>query len=169
MSRGLCCHVGGQIDFDSEGNLFLSTGDDTNPFQSAGYTPIDDRVTRNPAFDARRTSGNTNDLRGKLLRIRLMDGTRSRMIMIRVRAFVPDSGGKLFGRNQARTRPEIFAMGLRNPFRFAVDRCTGDVYVGDYSPDAQPGGPGAWAGGSGRWMMVRRRRQLWVAVLHDAE
>ena len=73
MSRGICCHVGGQIDFDSEGNLFLSTGDDTNPFQSAGYTPIDDRATRNPAFDARRTSGNTNDLRGKLLRIRLMD------------------------------------------------------------------------------------------------
>ena len=57
MSRGICCHVGGQIDFDGEGNLFLSTGDDTNPFQSAGYAPLDDRVTRNPAFDARRTSG----------------------------------------------------------------------------------------------------------------
>ena len=71
MSRGICCHVGGQIDFDSRGNLFLSTGDDTNPFQSAGYAPLDDRETRNPAFDARRTSGNTNDLRGKLLRIRV--------------------------------------------------------------------------------------------------
>ena len=71
MSRGICCHVGGQIDFDGEGNLFLSTGDDTNPFQSAGYAPLDDRVTRNPAFDSRRTSGNTNDLRGKLLRIRV--------------------------------------------------------------------------------------------------
>ena len=71
MSRGLCCHVGGKIDFDGEGNLFLSTGDDTNPFQSAGYAPLDDRANRNPAFDARRTSGNTNDLRGKLLRIRV--------------------------------------------------------------------------------------------------
>ena len=71
MSRGICCHVGGQIDFDGQGNLYLSTGDDTNPFQSAGYAPLDDRVTRNPAFDARRTSGNTNDLRGKLLRIRV--------------------------------------------------------------------------------------------------
>ena len=68
MSRGICCHVGGQIDFDNAGNLYLSTGDDSNPFQSAGYTPIDDRENRNPAFDARRTSGNTNDLRGKILR-----------------------------------------------------------------------------------------------------
>ena len=76
MSRGICCHVGGQIDFDGQGNLYLSTGDDTNPFQSAGYTPLDDRETRNPAFDARRTSGNTNDLRGKLLRIRVRDERR---------------------------------------------------------------------------------------------
>jgi glucose/arabinose dehydrogenase len=37
--RGICCHVGGQIDFDGRGNLFLSTGDDTNPFFSDGYAP----------------------------------------------------------------------------------------------------------------------------------
>jgi cytochrome c len=61
--RGICCHVGGQIDFDGRGNLFLSTGDDTNPFFSDGYAPLDDRPGRNPAFDARRSSGNTNDLR----------------------------------------------------------------------------------------------------------
>ncbi|MET9445120.1 PQQ-dependent sugar dehydrogenase, partial [Streptomyces sp. NPDC006610] len=35
-SRGLCCHVGGDIDFDAAGNLYLSTGDDTNPFASDG-------------------------------------------------------------------------------------------------------------------------------------
>ena len=34
--RGICCHVGGKIDFDAQGNLYLSTGDDTNPFASAG-------------------------------------------------------------------------------------------------------------------------------------
>jgi glucose/arabinose dehydrogenase len=39
--RGLCCHVGGDIDFDAQGNLYLSTGDDSNPFDSAGYSPID--------------------------------------------------------------------------------------------------------------------------------
>ena len=59
-----------------QGNLYLSTGDDTNPFESDGYTPIDERATRNPAFDAQRSSANTNDLRGKLLRITVnADGT----------------------------------------------------------------------------------------------
>ncbi|MDX3070363.1 PQQ-dependent sugar dehydrogenase, partial [Streptomyces sp. ND04-05B] len=70
-SRGICCHVGGDIDFDAAGNLYLSTGDDSNPFQSDGFTPIDERANRNPAFDAQRTSGNTNDLRGKILRIKV--------------------------------------------------------------------------------------------------
>jgi cytochrome c len=144
MSRGICCHVGGQIDFDGEGNLYLSTGDDTNPFQSAGYAPLDDRVTRNPAFDSRRTSGNTNDLRGKLLRIRVGEnGGYS----------VPR--GNLFAQGTALTRPEIYAMGFRNPFRFAVNRQNGDVYVGDYSPDAQTANPLYGPEGIGRWMIVR--------------
>ena len=34
------------------------------------------------------------------------------------------------------TRPEIYAMGFRNPFRMSVDKATGVVYVGDYGPDA---------------------------------
>ena len=55
--RGICCHAGGAIDFDADGNLYLSTGDDTNPFESGGYTPIDERTNRNPAYDAQRSSG----------------------------------------------------------------------------------------------------------------
>ena len=145
QDRGICCHVGGQIDFDYAGNLYLSTGDDTNPFFSAGYTPIDDRTTRNPAFDARRTSGNTNDLRGKILRIRVRnDGSYA----------IPD--GNLFRRGRAQTRPEIYAMGLRNPFRFAVNRRNGDVYVGDYSPDANRADPARGPAGQGRWMLIDR-------------
>ncbi|RBM23291.1 hypothetical protein DEH69_02930 [Streptomyces sp. PT12] len=50
-SRGQCRHVGGDIDFDAEGNLYLSTGDDPNPFASDGFTPIDERPDRNSAFD----------------------------------------------------------------------------------------------------------------------
>lgn len=124
-SRGICCHVGGDIDFDAAGNLYLSTGDDTNPFDSGGYTPIDERSGRNPAYDAQRSAGNTNDLRGKVLRIKVnADGTYT----------IP--AGNLFPPGTARTRPEIYAMGLRNPFRFNVDKATGTIYLGDYGPDA---------------------------------
>ena len=129
-SRGLCCHVGGDIDFDAAGNLYLSTGDDTNPFQSDGFTPIDERSNRNPAFDAQRSSGNTNDLRGKILRIKVnADGSYS----------IPD--GNLFAPGADKTRPEIYAMGFRNPFRFSVDKKTGILYVGDYGPDAGAADP----------------------------
>ncbi|MFD8606664.1 glycosyl hydrolase [Streptomyces sp. TSRI0445] len=123
--RGQCCHVGGDIDFDAAGNLYLTTGDDTNPFESAGYAPIDERADRNPQFDAQRSSGNTNDLRGKLLRIKpTADGGYT----------VP--AGNLFAPGTADTRPEIYAMGFRNPFRMSVDKKTGAVYIGDYGPDA---------------------------------
>ena len=143
VDRGICCHVGGKIDFDGRGNLFLSTGDDTNPFESQGYVPIDERPNRNPAFDAQRSAANTNDLRGKLLRIRPR----------------PNGGydiprGNLFPRGTAKTRPEIYAMGLRNPFRFAVNRTTGEVYVADYSPDAGEPNPNRGPAGHGRWMIV---------------
>lgn len=129
-SRGMCCHVGGDIDFDADGNLYLSTGDDTNPFASDGFTPIDERSDRNPAFDARRSAGNSNDLRGKILRVKVADdGSYT----------VPD--GNLFAPGTDRTRPEIYAMGFRNPFRFSVDKATGIVYVGDYGPDAGAADP----------------------------
>ncbi|MFB4284688.1 lectin [Nonomuraea sp. MTCD27] len=123
--RGQCCHVGGDIDFDAAGNLYLTTGDDTNPFESSGYSPLDERTNRNPQFDAQRSSANTNDLRGKLLRIRPQpDGTYT----------IPS--GNMFAPGTARTRPEIYAMGFRNPFRMSVDKATGIVYLGDYGPDA---------------------------------
>ncbi len=124
-NRGICCHVGGDIDFDGAGNLYLSTGDDSNPFDSAGYSPLDERTNRNPAYDAQRSAGNTNDLRGKILRIKVnANGTYS----------IP--AGNLFAPGTANTRPEIYAMGFRNPFRMSVDKVTGVVYVGDYGPDA---------------------------------
>ncbi|MEU1604400.1 RICIN domain-containing protein [Micromonospora matsumotoense] len=123
--RGICCHVGSDMDFDAAGNLYLSTGDDSNPFDSAGYSPLDERTNRNPAYDSQRGAGNTNDLRGKLLRIKVnADGSYS----------IPS--GNLFPPGTAKTRPEIYAMGFRNPFRISVDKPTGIVYVGDYGPDA---------------------------------
>ena len=137
------------------GNLYLTTGDDTNPFESSGYSPLDERTNRNPQYDAQRSAGNTNDLRGKLLRIKPQpDGTYT----------IPS--GNLFAPGTARTRPEIYAMGFRNPFRMSVDKATGIVYLGDYGPDAgvdqlQPGAERA-----GGVQPHHRSRQLRLAVLH---
>ncbi|MGW6743166.1 carbohydrate-binding protein [Streptomyces sp. NPDC055025] len=136
--RGQCCHVGGDIDFDAAGNLYLTTGDDTNPFESNGYAPIDERTDRNPQFDAQRSSGNTNDLRGKVLRIKPTAAGGYT---------VPT--GNLFAAGTANTRPEIYAMGFRNPFRMSVDKATGIVYLGDYGPDAG-GTDGGGRGPSGQ-------------------
>jgi len=45
-------HHGGSLAFDKEGNLYLSTGDHTNPFPSNGYAP--DPTTRPPMHGVRR-------------------------------------------------------------------------------------------------------------------
>jgi glucose/arabinose dehydrogenase/PKD repeat protein len=140
VDRGICCHVGGDIVFDSEGLLYLSTGDDTNPFSSGGYTPIDERANRNPAYDAQRSAANTNDLRGKVLRIDVnRDGSYD----------IPE--GNLFAPGTPETRPEVYLMGLRNPFRIEIDPDTDALYVADYSPDAGNADPARGPAGHGKW------------------
>jgi cytochrome c len=147
VDRGICCHVAGKVKFDGKGNLFLITGDDTNAGGSDGFTPINDGATAAPALDARRSAANTNDLRGKLLRIKVRaNGTYT----------VPK--GNLFPEaedHDGRTRPEIFLMGLRNPFRFDVD-ASGRVYVGDYSPDSRTASPTRGPEGTGRWFSTNK-------------
>ena len=141
----MCCHLGGDFAWDPAGNLYLSTGDDTDPFESDGYAPIDERPTRNPAYDAQRTSANTNDLRGKVLRIHPdpEDPTYT------------TPAGNLFEPGTADTRPEIYAMGFRNPFRIGIDPVTGYLYVGDYGPDAGPANPLRGPGGQVEFSVVR--------------
>lgn len=122
--RVTCCHSGGSLEFDRHGNLYLSVGDDTNPFASDGYAPIDERPGREP-WDAQRTSSNTNDLRGKILRIHPEpDGSYT----------IPE--GNLFPEGTEKTRPEIFVMGCRNPFRISIDPKKDWLYWGDVGPDA---------------------------------
>lgn len=140
--RDQCCHAGGALEFAPNGDLYLATGDDTNPFASGGYTPIDERDGRS-AWDAQRTSGDTDDLRGKVLRITPQDdGSYT----------IPS--GNLFSPGQAGTRPEIYAMGLRNPFRIGIDPQTGHLLVADYGPDAGSADPDRGPEGRVEWNIV---------------
>ncbi|WPP49144.1 ThuA domain-containing protein [Catalinimonas niigatensis] len=124
VQREECCHTAGSIAWDKEGNLYLSTGDNTNPHGSDGYSPSDERQGRY-AWDAQKSSANTNDLRGKIIRIKPQaDGSYT----------IPE--GNLFADGTDGTRPEIYTMGHRNPFRISVDQKTGYVYWGEVGPDA---------------------------------
>ncbi len=117
---------GGSIDFDGQGNLFLSIGDDTDYGEEGEFAPIDERPGRS-RYDAQRTAGNTNDLRGHILRIHPEpDGSYT---IPEGNLFPPETG-------TAKTRPEIYAMGNRNPFRISVDKKTGYLYWGNVGPDA---------------------------------
>jgi len=133
VERKDSAHTAGSLNWDPDGNLLLATGDNTSPYQSHGSAPIDERPGR-VLFDAQRSAGNTNDLRGKILRINISRST----------GVDDDEGpkysipiGNLFGTEASEwTRPEIYAMGLRNPFKVTVDPITGTTYVGDVGPDA---------------------------------
>jgi glucose/arabinose dehydrogenase len=95
-------HHGGSLEIGPDGHLFIGTGD--------GVLDLDPR-NRAQSFGS---------LRGKLLRID------------------PDAGGETYAvpstnpfTDRPGARPEIFARGLRNPWRFSFDRATGDLWLAD--------------------------------------
>ena len=96
-------HNGGQLSVGPDGLLYLGLGDGGS------------------ANDPQRSSLDLGTWLGKILRI---DPTPSADAPYTVPADNPYVG-------VAGARPEIWAIGLRNPWRFSWDRATGDLWVSD--------------------------------------
>jgi glucose/arabinose dehydrogenase len=113
-------HNGGQVAFGRDGFLYIGMGDG-----GSGGDP--DNNAQNPA-----------SLLGKMLRIDVGSAPDSGLLYAipQTNPFVQSPG----------FRAEIWAMGLRNPWRFSFDRVTGDLYIGDVGQaafeevDFQPAG-----------------------------
>jgi glucose/arabinose dehydrogenase len=125
-----CCHAGGGMTFDESGNLYIGTGDSNSSGGSGGYSG--NNWTQEYAGisfqDARRTSGNTNDLNGKILRIHPQpDGTYT-IPEDNLFTGLEQGGGK--------TRPEIYVMGVRNIARIAWDPVNDWLTAAWVGPDA---------------------------------
>jgi glucose/arabinose dehydrogenase len=99
-------HNGGQLAFGPDGYLYIGMGDGG----SAG--------------DPNNNGQNLGSLLGKILRIDVV-GQSTYAIPV-TNPFV----------GSATARPEIWAYGLRNPWRFSFDRKTGDLLIGDVGQDA---------------------------------
>src|SRR5262249_26769483 len=122
-------HNGGQLQFGPEGDLYVGVGDGGSEGDPHNY------------------GQNTNVLLGKLLRIAPRPG--GGYAIPPGNPYAPGSG----------RRPEIWAYGLRNPWRFSFDRLTGDLVIGDVGQDTEEeidfarrgGGRGAGAGANYGW------------------
>lgn len=136
-------HNGGMMAFDPDGMLLIGTGDG-----GGGGDP----------------EGNGQDntqLLGKLLRIDVDGGDPYG---------IPDNDPE--GRLGPDALGEIRATGLRNPWRFSVDRATGDVFIGDVGQgkweevDVLPAGEGGWNYG---WSIMEGPECLWEVASCDTE
>jgi cytochrome c len=142
--RDECCHVGGSLGFDKDGNLYIAIGDNTNPFDSDGFSPHDERAGRSP-WDAQKSSANMNDLRGGIARIHPEpDGTYT----------IPK--GNLFPPGTPGTRPEVYVKGTRNGYRLSIDPRTSVLYWGDVGPDAGGLDPKRGPGGFDAVMQAKK-------------
>jgi glucose/arabinose dehydrogenase len=121
-------HNGGQLAFGPDGLLYVGTGDGG----SAGDA--------GPGHVAGGNAQSTGTMLGKLLRIDPRPSADAPYTIPPGNPYVAGGG-----------EPEIFAIGLRNPWRFSFDRETGDLWIGDVGQgsweeiDMVPAGSGAGA------------------------
>jgi hypothetical protein len=97
-------HNGGRIQFGPDGHLYIGTGDGS------------------PGGDQERYSQNRCVLLGKILRIAVDGGTSYT---------IPSDNPYASSSCASGTCPEIWSYGMRNPWKFAFDRSTGDLLIGD--------------------------------------
>jgi glucose/arabinose dehydrogenase len=107
-------HNGGQIAFGPDGYLYIGLGDGGSEGDPNGM------------------GQNRNVLLGKILRIDV-DAPHAAG---KAYAIPPDNPYAPVGAAPGAGRPEIWAYGLRNPWRFSFDRLTGDLYIGDVGQNA---------------------------------
>jgi cytochrome c len=139
--REACCHTGGGMAWDEDGNLYITVGNNTG---NTNTSQTDERPGR-ANWDDQRGASNSNDLRGKVLRIRPQpDGTYT----------IPP--GNLFPPGTPHTRPEIYAMGTRNAWRVSVDSQTGWVYWGEVGPDNRVDDPNVGPRGYDEFNQARK-------------
>lgn len=103
-------HNGGMIAFGPDGYLYLGLGDG-----GSGGDPYG-------------SGQNGRSLLGKILRIDVIGGSGDPAGYV-----VPDDNPFV---GQSDMKPEIWAIGLRNPWRFSFDRATGDMWIGDVGQNA---------------------------------
>jgi len=129
-------HHGGNIVFGPDGLLWLGLGDG-----SLGGDPTD-------------AAQSLAVLRGKLLRLDPSPNGGERYKVPATNPFV--------GRRGARA--EIWAYGLRNPWRFSFDRATGELWIGDVGQniveEINRVAPGRAAGANFGWNRLEGRRRF---------
>jgi Ca2+-binding RTX toxin-like protein len=101
-------HTGGWIEFGPDGYLYMSSGDG------------------GPGNDPNNQAQNTNSLLGKILRIDVHGGDEFPDDPLRNYA-IPSSNPFVSGGGAG----EVWAFGLRHPWRAGFDSLTGDLYIGD--------------------------------------
>ena len=120
-------HNGGTVAFGPDGYLYISLGD------GGGQR------------DPYRNAQDLGDLHGKVLRIDMDHPTDKQEYGVpEDNPFVGVEGA----------RPEIWALGLRNPFRMSFDRKTGELWLGDVGQDAWEEVDLIVRGGNYGWSMM---------------